>query len=90
MLPDEHVFPVPGASDESVAPPPPDVVGRAFDALYFKYEPILRKYAIGHFRVPAADADDLVQGVFTTFLERSEAVDNPARYLVGGICNAAR
>lgn len=90
MLPDEQVLLAGKPSTESGAPLLPDVVGRPFDALYVKYKPILRKHAIKHFHIPAADVDDLVQGVFTTYLERSEIVENPAGYLVGGICNAAR
>jgi RNA polymerase sigma factor (sigma-70 family) len=67
-----------------------DEAGRRFDVLYTVYQPLLRRIAIRKFGIPAADADDLVQDVFATYLANPANVRELHPYLVGAICNASR
>lgn len=62
----------------------------AVDRVYITYRPLMRRIAIVKFGIPAADADDLVQDVFATYLVNPSAVRDERAYLIGGICNAAR
>jgi RNA polymerase sigma factor (sigma-70 family) len=61
-----------------------------FDELYATYAPILRGLALRRFAIPRAEADDLVQDVFASFLANRAKVRNSEPYLIGAICNAAR
>jgi DNA-directed RNA polymerase specialized sigma24 family protein len=62
----------------------------AFEEVYLRFAPLLRKIAVGKFGIPAADAEPLVHDVFATYLTRAEEVEHLERYLIGGICNASR
>ena len=42
------------------------------------------------FGIPAGDAEPLVHDVFATYFTNVDEVEQPERYLIGGICNAAR
>lgn len=61
-----------------------------FEEIYERFAPRLRKVAIAKFGIAPDDADVLVQDVFATFFMHAEKVDHVERYLIGGICNAAR
>ena len=61
-----------------------------FDALYLAYWPLLRKIAVRKFGVAVADADDLVQDVFATYLANPSNVRELHPYLIGAVCNASR
>ena len=50
----------------------------------------LRRIAIHKFRVPPADAETIVQDVFTTYLMQMSSVRAVGPYLIGAICNASR
>lgn len=61
-----------------------------FEEAYLQFAPRLRKVAIGKFRIAPEDAEALVQDVFATFFMHAASVEQVERYLIGGICNAAR
>ena len=77
---------------EPAAGTPAVCVGRSgLDAVYLAHAPLLRKIAAGRFGVPVEHVDALVHDVFATYLGNADAVRGDVRrYLVGGICNAAR
>ena len=62
----------------------------AFEAVYLRFAPLLRKIAVAKYGIPAADVEPLIHDVFATYLTRAEEVENVERYLIGGICNASR
>lgn len=62
----------------------------AIEEAYLRLAPLLRKIAIGRFRVPTADAESLVHDVFATYLTHAADVRLLEPYLVGAICNASR
>ncbi len=74
--------------------PAPEVGGNgacaAFEEVYLRYAPRLRRVAIAKFGIAPDDADGLVQDVFATFFMHAAQVEQVERYLIGGICNAAR
>ncbi|HEX6099846.1 MAG TPA: sigma-70 family RNA polymerase sigma factor [Thermoanaerobaculia bacterium] len=76
------------------SPAPADVGGdgarTAFEEVYLRYAPRLRRVAIAKFGIAPDDADGLVQDVFATFFMHAAQVEQVERYLIGGICNAAR
>src|SRR5688500_9421477 len=61
-----------------------------FEEVYVRYAPRLRKVAVAKFGIAPADADGLVQDVFATSFMHAANVEQVERYLIGGICNAAR
>jgi RNA polymerase sigma factor (sigma-70 family) len=61
-----------------------------FEEAYLQFAPLLRKIAIGKFRIPLADAEPLVHDVFATYFTNADEVHDVRTYLIGGICNAAR
>ena len=65
--------------------PPP-----AFEEAYLRFAPLLRKIAVGRFRIPAADAEPLVHDVFATYFTHAASVRTLEPYLIGAICNASR
>lgn len=77
-----------------VAPPAADASGNGaraiFEEAYVRFAPRLRKVAIAKFGIAPDDAEGLVQDVFATFLMHMASVEQVERYLIGGICNAAR
>ena len=75
------------------ATPPATGEGRAralFEDVYLRYAPRLRKVAVAKFGIAPDDAEGLVQDVFATFFMQAANVEQVERYLIGGICNAAR
>jgi RNA polymerase sigma factor (sigma-70 family) len=71
-------------------PDGPHAAPAAFEETYLRFAPLLRKIAMKKFGIPAADAEPLVHDVFATYFTRAEDIEQPERYLIGGICNAAR
>jgi len=61
-----------------------------FEDVYMRYAPRLRKIAMAKFGVAPDDAEGLVQDVFATYFMHAASIEQVERYLVGGICNAAR
>lgn len=74
----------------AVPPGGPHGAPAAFEEAYLRFAPLLRKVAVKKFGIPAADAEPLVHDVFATYLTNAEEVEQPERYLIGGICNASR
>lgn len=76
------------------APPPEQTAGgeaaAAFEEAYLRYAPRLQRIAIRKFRIAAADAEVLVQDVFTTYFQHASDVEMLEPYLIGAICNASR
>jgi RNA polymerase sigma factor (sigma-70 family) len=63
----------------------------AIDEVYLEHAPLMRRIAASRFRIPAAELDALVHDVFATYIANFAGVRGDVRrYLVGGICNAAR
>ena len=77
-----------------VSPAPANAAGNGgramFEEAYLRFAPRLRRVAIGKFGIAPDDADVLVQDVFATFFMHAASVEQVERYLIGGICNAAR
>jgi len=61
-----------------------------FEEVYVRFAPRLRKVAMGKFGIASEDAEALVQDVFATYFMHASSVEQVERYLIGGICNAAR
>ena len=61
-----------------------------FEEVYLLYAPKLRRIAYRKYGIQLADAEPLVQDVFTTFFTHADEVNAVWPYLVGAICNAAR
>ena len=61
-----------------------------FEEAYVRFAPRLRKVAMAKFGIAPDDAEGLVQDVFATFFMHAASVEQVERYLIGGICNAAR
>jgi RNA polymerase sigma factor (sigma-70 family) len=61
-----------------------------FEEAYLLYAPKLRRIAYRKYGIQLADAEPLVQDVFTTFFTHADEVNAVWPYLVGAICNAAR
>lgn len=83
----------PRADVERAGPQPGGTAARApgaFEEAYLEYGPRLRKIAIHKFGVPAAEAETIVQDVFTTYLMQMASVRAVGPYLIGAICNASR
>lgn len=83
----------PRADIERAVPQPSGSVANvpaAFEEAYLEFGPRLRKIAIHKFRVPPADAETIVQDVFTTLLMHMASVKAIEPYLIGAICNASR
>jgi RNA polymerase sigma factor (sigma-70 family) len=83
------VPPVPVAVTPPVSSPrahSPEVV----EALYIQHRTLLLSVACRKFRVPEADAENLLQEVFLSFLQTGTRIDNIRAWLVAAICNASR
>jgi RNA polymerase sigma factor (sigma-70 family) len=84
-----EVPPVPVAVTPVVSSPrahSPEVV----EALYIQHRTLLLSVACRKFRVPEADAENLLQEVFLSFLQTGTRIDNIRAWLVAAICNASR
>jgi RNA polymerase sigma factor (sigma-70 family) len=77
----------------TAAPPEQPAGGEAvaaFEEVYLRYAPRLQRIAIRKFSIGAADAEVLVQDVFTTYFQHAADVERLEPYLIGAICNASR
>jgi RNA polymerase sigma factor (sigma-70 family) len=79
----KRAVPRPAESAESGVP-------AIFEEAYVRFAPRLRRVAMGKFGIAPEDAEGLVQDVFATFFMHAAGVEEVERYLIGGICNAAR
>jgi RNA polymerase sigma factor (sigma-70 family) len=61
-----------------------------FEEAYLRFAPRLRKVAVAKFGIAPDDAEGLVQDVFATYFMHAASVEQVEKYLIGGICNAAR
>lgn len=75
---------------QATARPAKSAESGAFEEIYLRFAPRLRRIAIAKFGVAPDDAEVLVQDVFATFFMHAAAVEHVERYLVGAICNASR
>lgn len=84
----------PRSDAKRAAPEPAEAAGNGaramFEEVYLRYAPRLRKVAVAKFGISPDDADALVQDVFATYFMHAASVEQVERYLIGGICNAAR
>jgi RNA polymerase sigma factor (sigma-70 family) len=83
-----------GSEAKRASPAPAAVSGGGacalFEETYVRYAPRMRKIAVAKFGIGPEDAEGLVQDVFATFFMHAANVEQVERYLIGGICNAAR
>lgn len=79
-----------GSIDVSAHDPVTEEDGALTDAGYRELAALLRFVATRKFGIPDDDADELVSGVFLTYLTQRPQVRNLRAYLIGGICNASR
>lgn len=84
----------PRSEAKRVTPAPANAAGNCvrarFEEVYVQFAPRLRRVAVAKFGITPDDADVLVQDVFATFFMHAASVEQVERYLIGGICNAAR
>jgi RNA polymerase sigma factor (sigma-70 family) len=84
----------PRSEAKRVASRPADAAGSGgpamFEEAYVRFAPRLKRVAIAKFGINPDDAEGLVQDVFATFFMHAASVEQVERYLIGGICNAAR
>lgn len=62
----------------------------SFDEAYRMHADFLREIAEKKFRVPTADAEGLVNDVFTSYLLRAQFIRDTRRWLIGAVCHASR
>lgn len=60
------------------------------ETLYVQYRNLLLSVACRKFRVPPADAENLLQEVFLSYLQNGTDITNVRAWLVAAICNASR
>lgn len=78
-------MPLSGGGDE------PEVgVHAGIEDAYRLHGWLLREIAEKKFRIPAGDAEALVNEVFTSYLIRCAMVRDPKRWLIGAVCHASR
>jgi RNA polymerase sigma factor (sigma-70 family) len=58
--------------------------------LYEQYRDLLVHVACRKFRVPDADAENLMQEVFLAYMQSEARVENTKAWLVAAMCNASR
>jgi RNA polymerase sigma factor (sigma-70 family) len=76
--------------DEPSAETRPAVAIVTFDDAYRLHAELLREIAEKKFGVPPADAEALVNDVFTSYLIHWAVVRDPRRWLIGAVCHASR
>jgi RNA polymerase sigma factor (sigma-70 family) len=64
--------------------------GVAVEDAYRHHAALLREIAEFKFNIPPADAESIVNDVFTSFMVRSEQVRSPRKWLIGAVCHASR
>lgn len=57
---------------------------------YRKHGRLLRQIAENKFNIPPADAESVVNEVFTAYLLRRDSVRNTRTWLIGAVCHASR
>ena len=62
----------------------------AFEEAYLRYAPRLQRIAMRRYSIGVADAEVLVQDVFTTYFQHAADVEALEPYLIGAICNASK
>ena len=75
-----------GGGSESKPPAPTACVEDA----YKKHSELLRGIAETKFNIPPADAEGVVNEVFTAYLLRRDSVRNARQWLIGAVCHASR
>lgn len=75
--------------DGSGGKPPPSLMALVEDA-YRSHADLLREIAEKKFRVPAGDAEGIVNEIFTAYLMRAALVRDAKSWLVGAVCHASR
>ena len=68
------------ASDRSIA----------VEDAYRHHAALLREIAEFKFNIPPADAECIVNEVFTSYMLRGELVRSPRKWLIGAVCHASR
>ena len=58
-----------------------DGLEQAVEAILLDLQPRMERI-LWHYRIPAQDAEDLVQEIFVSFVRRYETVENPEAWLV--------
>jgi RNA polymerase sigma-70 factor (ECF subfamily) len=69
---------------------PPDTGVQDVGVLYEEYRDLLVHVACRKFRVPDADAENLMQEVFLAYMQTEARVENTKAWLVAAMCNASR
>jgi len=59
-------------------------------AVYAEYRELLLHVACRKFRIPEAEAENLMQEVFLAYLQNEGRVENAKSWLVAAMCNASR
>lgn len=70
--------------------PPDSPQGVAVEDVYRDHYSLLKEIAIRKFNIAAADAEALVNEVFTAFMVRRQLIRNPRKWLIGAVCHASR
>ena len=79
----------PSGDDDSPAGKPSES-GVAVEDAYHVHAPRLRRIAERKFNIPPADAEGVVNEVFTAYLLRRDAVRDAHQWLTGAVCHASR
>ena len=77
-----------GGGDDSASKPP--ATGACVEDAYKKHSELLRGIAETKFNIPPADAEGVVNEVFTAYLLRRDSVRNARQWLIGAVCHASR
>ncbi|MGN6184325.1 MAG: RNA polymerase sigma factor [Thermoanaerobaculia bacterium] len=64
--------------------------GVAVEDAYRDHSSLLKDIAVHKFNIAAADAEALVNEVFTAFMVRRQLIRNPRKWLIGAVCHASR
>jgi len=62
----------------------------AVEDVYKEHAAFLRDIAGRKFNIPCADAEALVNDIFTAFMVRRQFIRNPRKWLIGAVCHASR
>jgi RNA polymerase sigma factor (sigma-70 family) len=62
----------------------------AVEDAYRTHSTLLKDIAARKFNIPAADAEALVNEVFTAFMVRRQFIRQPRKWLIGAVCHASR
>ncbi|HJQ38007.1 MAG TPA: sigma-70 family RNA polymerase sigma factor [Thermoanaerobaculia bacterium] len=70
--------------------PSPGAGALCVEDAYKKHCDLLRGIAETKFNIPPADAEGIVNEVFTAYLLRRDVVRNARKWLIGAVCHASR